>query len=154
MPHEPFTIRSARAADLPAIVAMLADDPLGAAREEVGDPLPEAYFAAFEAIACDANQLLVVAERDAKVTGTLQLSFLPGLARRGALRGQIEAVRVAQSVRGAGLGRSMFEWAIEECRQRGCALVQLTSDTARPDAHRFYEALGFVGSHVGFKLAL
>jgi GNAT superfamily N-acetyltransferase len=147
-------MRPARAADLPAIVAMLADDPLGATREELREPLPDAYLVAFAAISDDSNQMLAVAERDGVVVGTLQLTFLPGLARKGAWRGQIEAVRVAASARGIGLGKSMFGWSIEECRQRGCDLVQLTSDNARPNAHRFYEALGFVASHAGFKLTL
>jgi len=154
MPENALMMRPARAADLPAIVAMLADDPLGATREELCDPLPGVYHAAFAAIADDPNQVLLVAVREGAVVGTLQLSVLPGLARRGAWRGQIEAVRVATSARGAGVGRAMFHWAIDECRRRGCALVQLTSDTARPDAHRFYETLGFAASHVGFKLAL
>lgn len=149
-----LNMRPARRDDLPAIVAMLADDPLGATREDLRDPLPDTYLAAFEAISASPNQVLAVAERDGAVVGTMQLAFLPGIARRGAWRGQIEAVRVAAGARGAGLGRAMFEWAIMECRQRGCALVQLTSDNARPEAHRFYERLGFVASHVGFKLPL
>jgi GNAT superfamily N-acetyltransferase len=91
---------------------------------------------------------------DGEVVGTLQLSFLPGIARKGAWRGQIEAVRIAASRRGGGLGQHMFEWAIGECRARGCRLVQLATDRNRPDAHRFYERLGFVASHVGYKLAL
>lgn len=151
---ETLLIRQASAEDLPIIVAMLADDPLGATREDLREPLPAVYREAFEAIENDENHVLVVAECEGEVSGTLQLSFLPGLARRGAWRGQIEAVRVAQSARGSGVGRLMFEWAIGECRRRGCALVQLTSDSSRPDAHRFYEALGFVPSHIGFKLAL
>ena len=149
-----FKMRPAQADDLPAIVAMLADDPLGATREELHDPLPEAYRKAFVAISEDPNQLLAVAERDGVVVGTLQLTFLPGIARRGAWRGQIEAVRVAASARGTGLGRTMVDWAIDECRRRGCTLVQLTSDATRTDAHRFYGALGFTPSHVGFKRAL
>ena len=89
-----------------------------------------------------------------EVIGTLQLTFIPGLARTGAWRGQIEAVRIAETHRGSGVGQQMFEWAIEQCRARGCKLVQLTTDKARPDAHRFYERLGFVGSHIGYKLTL
>lgn len=155
MESPPFSFRPARAADLPAIVALLADDQLGQRREDPGPPLPEGYLAAFRAIEADPNQLLAVATTDdGRVVATLQLSFIPGLARRGAWRGQVEAVRVAASHRGAGLGRRMLDWAIGECRARGCALVQLTSDRDRPDAHRFYERLGFVASHVGYKLAL
>lgn len=138
---------------MPRIVALLADDALGATRESPGDP--ERYETAFDAVAADPAQLLVVATTaDGEVVGTLQLTFIPGLARRGALRAQIEAVRVASSARGAGLGETLLRWAVEESRRRGAALVQLTSDAARPDAHRFYERLGFTATHVGFKLAL
>jgi ribosomal protein S18 acetylase RimI-like enzyme len=143
--------RRATAADLPAIVALLADDMLGATRERPGDP---AYDAAFAAIEADPNQFLAVVEEAGHVIGCLQLSFIPGLSRLGMWRGQIESVRIAASHRGGGLGRRMFEWAIEACRARGCGLVQLTTDKARPDALRFYEALGFVASHEGMKLAL
>lgn len=146
--------RSARLDELEAIIALLADDALGARRESVASPPAACYVAAFEAIAADANQRLVVAVDGATVVGTLQLSFIPGIARRGAWRGQIEAVRIAASQRSAGLGQHMFEWAIAECRARGCQLLQLSTDKGRPDAHRFYEKLGFVASHEGYKLAL
>ncbi|MEV8514613.1 GNAT family N-acetyltransferase [Dactylosporangium sp. NPDC051484] len=145
-------IRRATGADVPAIVALLADDPLGAGRESPDDLAP--YRAAFAAVDADPNQVLVVAERAGRVVGTLQLSVLPGLARRGAARGQIEAVRVARDERGGGVGATLMRWAIDEARRRGCRLVQLTSDVARPDAHRFYEQLGFAATHVGFKLNL
>lgn len=145
--------RRAVAEDLPAIIRMLADDPIGQGREAAGDMLDSAYTAAFSAIDADPNQLLVVAEDDRGVVGTLQLSFIPGLSRKGAWRGQIEAVRVARDCRSEGLGRRMIDWAIAECRSRDCALVQLTTDKARTDAHRFYEGLGFVASHIGYKLA-
>ncbi|WP_253732328.1 GNAT family N-acetyltransferase [Thioclava sp. JE_KL1] len=154
MIHTPLTIRPARETDLFEIVEMLADDPLGATREDLRDPLPEAYHAAFSAIESDPNQLLVVAERKGAVVGTLQLSFLPGLARQGAWRGQIEAVRIARDHRGGKLGQAVFAWAINECRARGCSLVQLTTDKARPDAHRFYDRLGFEPTHIGYKLKL
>ena len=143
--------RRATAADVPAIVALLADDVLGAAREKPGDP---AYDAAFAAIAADANQFLAVVEIDGRVAGCLQLSFIPGLSHRGMWRGQIESVRIAAEARGGGLGRRMFEWAIGQCRDRGCGIVQLTTDKARGDARRFYESLGFVASHEGMKLKL
>lgn len=143
--------RRAVAADLPAIVALLADDILGAGREVPGDP---AYAAAFAAIEADANQMLAVADQDGRVVGCLQLSFVPGLSRRGMWRGQIESVRIAADQRGSGLGRRMFEWAIAQCRERGCGLVQLTTDKARPQARRFYESLGFQASHEGMKLGL
>lgn len=148
----PITFRRAELKDLPAIVDLLADDELGQQREVVGEPLAESYRTAFAAIEADPNQYLVVALKDAEVVGTLQLSFLPGLARNGAWRGQIEAVRIAASLRGSGAGKQMFEWAIAQCRARGCSLVQLTTDKRRPEAHRFYEHLGFVASHVGYKL--
>jgi len=146
--------RRARSEDLPAIVALLADDPIGRGRESAGPQLDSCYTEAFAAIERDPNQLLAVAERDNRVVGVLQLSFLPGLTRRGRWRGQIEGVRMAAGERGSGTGRLMIEWAIEECRRRGCGLVQLTSDERRPDAHRFYEALGFRATHRGYKLAL
>lgn len=148
------TFRRATAADLEIIVALLADDPLGARREDVTLPLNPRYIAAFEAIEADPNQLLAVVEDDDAIIGCLQLSFMPGLSRLGQWRGQIESVRIASARRGTGLGRRMFEWAIAECRERGCGLVQLTSDKSRSDALRFYESLGFVASHEGFKLAL
>lgn len=151
-PHRTF--RRACAADLPAIVAMLADDALGAAREDTSVPLNPRYSAAFEAIQQDPNQFLAVVEQDAELVGCLQLSFIPGLSRLGLWRGQIESVRIASTYRGAGLGRAMFEWAIDQCRRQGCGLVQLTTDRARPDARRFYESLGFTASHDGMKLSL
>jgi GNAT superfamily N-acetyltransferase len=145
------TIRRATRADVPGIVAMLADDELGAARERPGDP---AYLAAFDAVAADPNQLLVVADVDGTPVGTLQLTFIPGLSRQGAVRAQIEAVRIRSDQRGGGLGGQLIGWAIEAARQRGCALVQLTTDASRTDAHRFYQRLGFQPSHVGMKLTL
>lgn len=145
--------RQAARADLEPIVALLADDALGAGREDASLPLNSAYIDAFAAIERDQNQLLVVAEAAGRVVGTLQLSFIPGISRQGMMRGLIEAVRIADDQRSAGLGRAMFEWAIAACRDRGCALVQLTTDKSRPDAHRFYERLGFVASHEGFKLS-
>ena len=147
-------LRRARREDLEAIVAMLADDDLGSTREDASLPLIAAYTEAFNAIDADPNQLLAVATSNGQVVGTLQLTFLPGLARTGMWRGQIEAVRIAKSFRGAGLGQQMFEWAIAQCKARGCGLVQLTTDKTRPDAHRFYDRLGFEASHIGYKLKL
>jgi GNAT superfamily N-acetyltransferase len=148
-------LRTATEADVPGVVSLLAADQLGASRDSVRDEADlAAYVAAMRRIDADPAHLLVVAEQNGQIVGTFQLSFLPGLARRGALRAQIEAVRVAQSQRGAGLGAAMMRWAIAESRRRGCALVQLTSDKARPDAHRFYARLGFVASHEGMKLPL
>jgi len=151
----PVTLRAARREDVPALVGLLAADQLGATRDGVRDAADlAAYRAAFDAIDADPAHLLVVAELAGEIAGTLQLSFLPGLARRGALRAQIEAVRVTESCQGSGLGTAMMRWAIDEARRRGCALVQLTSDKSRIDAHRFYQRLGFVPSHEGMKLAL
>jgi GNAT superfamily N-acetyltransferase len=148
-------LRAATEADVPEVVALIAADQLGASRDGVRDETDlAAYAAAFRSIDADPAHLLLVAEQDGQIVGTFQLSFLPGLARRGALRAQIEAVRVAESKRGAGLGAAMMRWAIDEATRRGCALMQLTSDKSRPDAHRFYARLGFVASHEGMKLAL
>ncbi|API53821.1 GNAT family N-acetyltransferase [Rhizobium leguminosarum] len=147
--------RLARLSDLAAIVRLLGDDDLGGAREIVSDPVDARYLSAFAAIEADADQLLAVATDAAdQVVGSLQLSFLPGLSRTGMWRGQIESVRVARDLRGSGLGAQFIEWAIAQCAERGCGLVQLTSDKARRDAIRFYERLGFVASHEGLKRTL
>ncbi|MEU9577813.1 GNAT family N-acetyltransferase [Streptomyces chilikensis] len=145
-------IRRAEVDDVPALVAMYADDPLGAHRETPDDLAP--YLTAFERLADDPNQNLMVAERSGKVVGTLQLTVIPGLSRRGATRSVIEGVRVHSDERGTGLGSRLVRWAIEESGRRGCRLVQLTSDATRTDARRFYERLGFTASHIGFKLQL
>lgn len=148
-----ISIRKAVEADLTAIVAMLADDALGATREDNTNPLNRCYSDAFRAIESDPNQLLAVVEHDGKLIGCLQLSFIPGLSRKGMWRGQIESVRIASQTRGSGIGRQMIEWAIDQCRTRNCGLVQLTTDKSRTDAHRFYQSLGFVVSHEGMKLS-
>ncbi|MCL3992892.1 GNAT family N-acetyltransferase [Streptomyces lavenduligriseus] len=145
-------IRAATADDLPSIVAMLADDPLGAQRESPDDLTP--YRTALARLAADPNQHLVVAVREGRVIGTLQLTIIPGLSHRGATRALIEAVRIHADERGSGLGSKLIEWAIDTSRQLGCRMVQLTSDKTRTDAHRFYERLGFTASHEGFKLRL
>ncbi len=147
-------IRPATRDDLPAMVRMLADDSMGAGRERWADPLPDAYVTAFDEIAADPNNHLIVAVRGAGVIGCIQLTYIRTLSRFGSLRAQIEGVRVARSARGLGLGRVLMEWAISDAVRRGCALVQLTTDKGRTDAHRFYESLGFVASHEGMKLAL
>ena len=146
--------RRAAPDDLRTIVALLADDPIGRGRESPGTQLDTCYREAFAAIDHDPNQLLAVAERSGRVIGVLQLSFIPGLTRRGMWRGQIEGVRIATAERGSGIGRAMLEWAIGECRKRDCGLVQLTSDKRRSGAHSFYEALGFRPTHQGYKLSL
>jgi GNAT superfamily N-acetyltransferase len=145
-------IRAAVAADVPAIVAMLADDPLGAQRESPDDLAP--YLTALERLVADPNQHLVVAVREDRVVGTLQLTIIPGLSRRGSTRSIVEGVRIHADERGSGLGTQLIEWAVDESRRQNCQLVQLTSDATRTDAHRFYERLGFEASHVGFKLPL
>ena len=149
-----LVIRDAGLADLPAIVALLADDDKGRAREVVGEALDAGYGLAFAAIDADPNQRLLIAEQDGATVGTFQLSFLPGLSFRGAWRGQIEAVRIASHLRGQALGREMIQWAIDRCRERGCQIVQLTTHKSRDRAHAFYERLGFERSHVGMKLHL
>lgn len=145
-------IRPAAPGDLPDIVAMLADDPLGARRESPDDLTP--YTAALARLADDPNQHVVVAVRAGRVVGTLQLTVIPGLSRRGSTRSIIEGVRIHADERGSGLGTQLIEWAVGESRRQNCQLVQLTSDATRTDAHRFYERLGFVASHVGFKMSI
>ena len=151
---EEIRFRQAVITDLPAIIGLLADDDLGRQREQIGPPPSPNYEMAFYAIEKDSNQMLAVAERNGEVVGCLQLTFIPGLSRVGLWRGQIESVRVASKLRGSGLGRKLFEWAIEACQKRGCGLVQLTTDKSRPNALRFYQSLGFMASHEGMKLDL
>lgn len=148
------TIRDATAADLPAVVALLADDMLGAGRERGDAGTDPAYRAAFEAITADPNNRLLVMEQDGRIVGTLQLTYLPGLSHHGAWRAQIEAVRIASELRGQGLGSRFIAWAVDAARERGCRMVQLTSNKRRTEAHRFYGALGFANSHEGFKCDL
>jgi GNAT superfamily N-acetyltransferase len=149
-----LTFRRATRADLEAIVGMLVDDVIGATREDGSHPLNPRYIAGFEAVDRDANQFLAVAEADGKVIGSLQITYIPSVARLGMWRGQIEGVRIATARRGEGLGHKMLEWAIAQCRQRGCKIVQLTMDKTRADSRRFYESLGFKASHDGFKMDL
>ncbi|MGI9542400.1 MAG: GNAT family N-acetyltransferase [Cyclobacteriaceae bacterium] len=148
------SIRKATSADLSAIVKMLADDPLGAKREHFRDPLPKAYHEAFEAIDGDPNQALMVAEIEGAVVGTFQLTYIPYLTYQGSWRVQIEAVRVHSDHRGQGLGKQLFEWAIEQAKEKGAHVLQLTTNKQRPDALAFYKSLGFVASHEGMKLHL
>ena len=149
-----LTFRAARIEDLPAIIAMLADDILGKDREDNSTPPNPRYVSALQAIIADPNQMQVVAELNDELVGTMQLSFIPGIARMGAWRSQIEGVRTSAGHRGAGNGQKMYESAIEESRKRGCSLLQLATDKDRPDAHRFYDKLGFVATHLGYKLKL
>ncbi|TDB82114.1 GNAT family N-acetyltransferase [Actinomadura sp. KC216] len=149
-----MTFREATADDLPQIVRLLADDPLGATRETPGTEIPDAYFTAFAAIEKDPNNSVIVAEVAGEIAGTLQLTFIPGLTYTGSERAQIEGVRVASSQRGRGLGQDMINWAIDQARARGCRVVQLTTDRQRPDAVRFYQKIGFRPSHMGMKYHL
>ncbi|MFI6241124.1 GNAT family N-acetyltransferase [Micromonospora sp. NPDC050795] len=144
--------REAIRADLPAVISLLADDLLGKARDFT--EVDEAYKRAFAAIDADPRNQLIVAEQAGELVGCLQITYIPGLGRHGSERSLIESVRVRSDRRGQGLGRDLMTWAVDQARQRGCALVQLTTDKTREDAHRFYLSLGFVASHEGMKLAL
>ena len=151
---ENVILRTAVIHDLPDIVRMLADDFLGAQREQYVDPLPESYVRAFEEIGADQNNQLIVAEMDGEVVGTLQLTFTPSISFRGGKRATVESVRVDERSRGKGIGHKMMLWAIELARDAGCVSLQLTTNAERADAQRFYQQLGFKASHVGMKLAL
>ena len=150
-----LTCRLATRADVPAILALLADDEVSRARDgSVSEAADAAHWAAFEAIDADPRNELIVADQDGEVVGTFQLTFTPSLSRGGGERMTIEAVRVRGDLRGRGLGRQMMRWALDRGRERGARLAQLTTDKKRADAHRFYESLGFVASHEGMKLSL
>lgn len=133
---------------------MLADDDLGRGREDARLPLDPGYIKAFEAILADPHQLEVVVERQGQIVGCCQITFIPGLTRRGMTRALLESVRIAAPLRGQGIGRAFFEWILDTCRSRGAGLVQLTSDKSRARAHGFYASLGFIATHEGFKLTL
>jgi ribosomal protein S18 acetylase RimI-like enzyme len=148
------SFRRATVDDLAAIVALLADDILGREREQVSAEPSDAYRRAFAEIDADPRQLLAVADAGGEVIGTLQLTFIPGLTYEGGERAQIEGVRIASSTRGEGLGRQLIGWATDRARNRGCRLVQLSTDKRRVDAIRFYESLGFTATHEGMKLPL
>jgi ribosomal protein S18 acetylase RimI-like enzyme len=146
--------RRATKADLPSIVRLLADDDLGSQRERNEAPLPESYYSAYEEIHKDPNHELIVAELNGEVIGTLHLMFLPSISFQGGLRAQIESVRIDNEHQNQGIGSQMMKWAIERANARGAHVVQLTTHKAREDAHRFYERLGFKGTHLGMKLSL
>ena len=149
-----IVFRQATRGDLPEIVRMLADDFLGAARERYENPLPECYEKAFEEIDADKNNELIVAERNGEIVGTLQITFTPSISFQGAKRATVESVRVDEKYRGCGVGKELMRWAIARAREENCVAVQLTTNAERKDAHRFYENLGFKGSHLGMKLYL
>lgn len=146
--------RSAVITDLPAIIALLADDKLGAAREDLRNPLPQSYHNAFAAITTDPRQVLIVGEDSGTIVSCLQLTFIPGLSHKGAWRAQIESVRVSAACRGRGIGEALMKYALDLARRQGCRTAQLTTDKTRDAAHRFYRRLGFTASHEGMKLVL
>jgi ribosomal protein S18 acetylase RimI-like enzyme len=152
--HTQVALRAARRDDLPHIVTLLADDILGAAREHVSDPVSEVYLTAFDALVAQPGNCVIIAELDAEIVGCLQLTFVPGLSRRGATRAFIEGVRVSSSVRGLRIGELLVRDAIERAKAASCSLIQLTTDATRKDAHRFYERLGFSATHIGYKMEL
>ena len=154
MTQRDILFRLAMHADLPSIVRMLADDDLGSQRERYENPLPESYYSAFEKINNDSNHELIVAELDGEVIGTLHLVFLPSISFQGRLRAQIESVRVDKRFQSQGIGSEMMKWTMKRAKQRGAHVVQLTTHKSRVDAHRFYERLGFKGTHLGMKLML
>lgn len=149
-----LSYRDAVASDLGFIVRLLKDDAVADTPDRPDEPHHPRYLAALAAIDADPNQRLVVAECEGRPAGTLQLTFIPGIARLGETRCLIEAVHIAPDLRSRGLGSQMIRWAIDEARARGCGVVQLTSNKKRVDAHRFYQRLGFAQSHEGFKYAL
>ncbi|HEX6133360.1 MAG TPA: GNAT family N-acetyltransferase [Longimicrobiales bacterium] len=150
----PLTIRTAAPDDLPQLVAMLADDFLGREREVVSDPPAAGYVAAFDAIRADPNNEIVVACIGDRVVASLQLTFTPSISYQGSWRATVESVRTAAELRGRGIGAALMHEAIARARRRGCRMLQLTTNKARPDAKRFYERLGFTASHEGMKLPL
>jgi ribosomal protein S18 acetylase RimI-like enzyme len=154
MTPQDILFRLATRADMPSVVRLLADDDLGSQRERYESPLPESYYSAFEQIDNDSNHALIIAGRNGEVIGTLHLMFLPSISFQGGLRAQIESVRVDKRFQSQGIGSEMMKWAMERAKQRGAHIVQLTTHKSRVDAHRFYERLGFKGTHMGMKLSL
>jgi GNAT superfamily N-acetyltransferase len=149
-----LTYRLATEADLVGLVQLLADDELGATREQFSQPLPAAYTRAFHALAADAQQELTVVEQAGELVATFQLSFIQYLTHLGGLRAQIEGVRVKAAYRGQGIGTRVFQYACQRASAKGAYVLQLTTDKQRPEAKQFYEAIGFINSHEGMKLPL
>ncbi len=154
MDNKPLLFRETEQCDIPHLLEMLADDELGKLREDVSTPVNECYLSAFNQICRDPNNELIVVQKGRQIAGMLQLTFIPYLTHKGSWRCLIEGVRIQKAYRGLGLGTRFFEWAIARAGERGCAIVQLTSDKQRHDALRFYQNLGFQASHEGFKLGL
>lgn len=154
MTTDDVLFREATIDDLPAIVEMLARDPLGAGREKYTLPLSEGYLSAFKAIDADPNNELIVASVGEQVIAVLQLTFIPNLTYQGSWRALVEGVRVAEAFRSQGVGRQLLRWAIDRAKARNCRILQLTTDKSRVDARRFYESLGFEATHEGMKLIL
>lgn len=152
MSNQPLSFRNANVDDVPVLVQMLADDPLGAKRERFEIPLPESYLKAFHSIEEDPNNELIAATMNGQIVGFMQITYIPYLTYQGGWRALIEGVRVDKKYRNHGIGRQMFEWAIKRAKEMGCHLVQLTTDKKRPEAIKFYEALGFRATHEGMKL--
>jgi len=148
------TYRTADPDDLPFIIGLIVEDSVVVTEDRAEDAMDEDYRAALAAIDADPNEEMWIVERDGVSVGCFQLSFLPGLMRRGMWRGQIEVVHVSADARNLGIGSEMMRWALDRCREKGCGMVQLTSNKKRADAHRFYERLGFARSHEGFKYYL
>ena len=146
--------RRATDADIFNLVSLLADDELGAKREDISLPMNQNYIDAFNNIQKDPNNELTVVECNGELVGMLQLTFIPYLTHIGSWRCLIEGVRIARSCRGQGMGTKFFKWAIERAIEKNCSIVQLTSDKQRPEALRFYESLGFRATHEGFKLRI
>jgi len=149
-----LNFRAAKESDLPALVSLLADDELGAKKEDASSLVNPLYISAFSSIESDPNNELMVVKNNGNLIGMLQLTFIPYLSHQGSWRCLIESVRIQSQFRGKGLGTEFIKWAIDRARQRNCKLMQLTSDKQRPRAIQFYEKLGFQASHEGFKLKL
>jgi GNAT superfamily N-acetyltransferase len=149
-----LSFRPATAADLPFLVDLIVEDNVVATSDDAAAATGPDYTAALAAIDADPNQEMLVVELEGERVGCFQLTYIPGLMRRGMWRGLVEMVHVTPAHRNKGLGGRMMKWAIERCRERGCGMVQLTSNKKRLDAHRFYRRLGFEQSHEGFKLML
>lgn len=149
-----FHIRDATESEISTIIELSMAGAIEANRFPDFDANEPGYVAAFRAIAADANHRLVVVEDQGELIGTMQISFIPGLPGGGAWRGQLENVHIRADYRGRGIGAMLTDWAVDRCREKGCKMVQLTSNKKRKDAHRFYARLGFEATHEGFKMKL